>query len=119
MYEDQDAFLNLSQFFNEMKKNEEESLLSSVKCRIRTVVLWSSLKFTMGIQLGEFPKNQFWAITELTGVTYRRIYGSINLKLVFGALLTTLKLSCIRQKLRPFFFSWPRLMQKKYGGRGV
>ena len=35
-------FLNLSQFFNEMKKNEEESFLSSVKCRIRTVVLWSS-----------------------------------------------------------------------------
>ena len=36
-------FLNLSQFFNEMRKNEEESFLSSVKCRIRTVVLWSSL----------------------------------------------------------------------------
>ena len=36
-------FLNLSQFFNffhffnEMKNNEEESFLSSVKCRIRTV----------------------------------------------------------------------------------
>ena len=30
-------FLNLSQYFNEMKKNEEESFLSSVKCRIRTV----------------------------------------------------------------------------------
>ena len=39
-------FLNLSQFFNEMKRNEEESFLSSVKCRIRTVVLWSSLSVT-------------------------------------------------------------------------
>ena len=57
--EDQDAtrikmhFLNLSQFFsfpqffNGMKNNEEESFLSSVKCRIRTVyyslvLLWES-----------------------------------------------------------------------------
>ena len=46
--EDQDAtrikmhFLILSQFFNEMKKNEEESFLSSVKCKIPTVVLRSS-----------------------------------------------------------------------------
>ena len=36
-------FFKFSQFFNEMKNNEEESFLSSVKCRIRTVVLWSSL----------------------------------------------------------------------------
>ena len=34
-------FFNFPQFFNEMKNNEEESFLSSVKCRIRTVVLWS------------------------------------------------------------------------------
>ena len=30
-------FFKFSQFFNEMKNNEEESFLSSVKCRIRTV----------------------------------------------------------------------------------
>ena len=30
-------FFNFPQFFNEMKNNEEESFLSSVKCRIRTV----------------------------------------------------------------------------------
>ena len=30
-------FFKFSQFFNEMKNNEEESFLSSFKCRIRTV----------------------------------------------------------------------------------
>ena len=44
-------FLNLSQFFNEMKRNEEESFLSSVKCRIRTVVLWSSLLSPLNSQM--------------------------------------------------------------------
>ena len=38
-------FFNFFQFFNEMKNNEEESFLSSVKCRIRTV--YFGLVFTI------------------------------------------------------------------------
>ena len=64
--EDQNAtrikmhFLILSQFFNEMKKNEEESFLSSVKCRIRTVYYGLVSLYTFIDGIGDLCQHRLY-----------------------------------------------------------
>ena len=51
-------FFKFSQFFNEMKNNEEESFLSSFKCRIRTVY-YGLVSLNQQVALGGINHNIF------------------------------------------------------------
>ena len=76
-------FFNFPQFFNEMKNNEEESFLSSVKCRIRTVyyglvfdILFSKICHMLGLS-GTSPYAVFVYLCICIFVFVRPTHGNM------------------------------------------